>query len=60
MIIERFQRGEPERYLILHWRGDEPLHVVAADDHETGATFIASAYVPDPGRWDAEFKRRRR
>jgi hypothetical protein len=30
MIIERLQRGEPERYLLLYWHDDRPLHVVAA------------------------------
>ncbi len=35
-------------YLILGWRGKRPLHVVAADDHDSQTTIIITAYEPDP------------
>lgn len=45
--------------LVLGWRGDRPLHVVAADDEEGESIFVITVYEPDAGLWDPEFRRRR-
>jgi hypothetical protein len=58
IIIERFHHGDPERYLVLYWQDDQPFPVVAADDHESEITIVATAYYPAPERWNADFTRR--
>lgn len=35
------------------------IHVVAALDTETGVCHIVTAYVPDPKRWEKDFRTRR-
>jgi len=45
--------------LVLGWCGSRPLHVVAADDLQTGATIIITTYEPDPSQWDNTFRFRR-
>jgi len=42
--------------LILGWRGDRPLHVVAADNHEAQETIIITVYQPDPDQWERDFR----
>jgi hypothetical protein len=46
--------------LVLGWRGGRPLHVVAADDPGTDQTVVITVYQPDPNRWEANFRTRRR
>ncbi len=42
--------------LILGWRGERPLHVVAADNHDDDETIIITVYVPDTNLWESDFK----
>ena len=42
--------------LILGWRGNRPLHVVAADYHEAQETIIITVYQPDPDQWEEDFR----
>ena len=49
---------EPGR-LILGYRGQRPFHVVASENSATGRITIITVYIPEPGKWDKEFKRRR-
>ncbi|MCZ7539091.1 MAG: DUF4258 domain-containing protein [Anaerolineae bacterium] len=42
--------------LILGWRGNRPLHVVAADNHESQETVIITVYHPDPDQWEQDFR----
>jgi hypothetical protein len=49
---------EPSR-LILGFQGKRPLHVVSSENQETNEVTIMTVYVPDPGKWDKDFKRRR-
>ena len=44
--------------LMLGWLESRPVHVVAAEDAESGKTFIITAYEPDPELWDSDFRRR--
>ena len=46
--------------LVLGRKGDRPIHVVVAEDRETGEIIVLTAYQPDPAQWDPEFKRRAR
>jgi hypothetical protein len=49
---------EPGR-LILGFQGRRPFHVVVSENPETDETTIITVYIPDPGRWDKGYKRRR-
>ena len=42
--------------LILGWRRQRPLHVVAADNHDAEETIIITVYEPDPGQWAPDFR----
>lgn len=42
---------------IVHSR---PIHVVAADNPETGETIIISVYEPNVIKWDSYYKTRRK
>ena len=58
--IEEYPDDEPYRsYLLLGWPGGQPLHVVAADDVEEGEIIVVTTYMPDPIRWESDFKTRR-
>ncbi len=37
-----------------------PVHVVWALNPETGKVIIITAYVPDPERWQADFRTRKK
>jgi hypothetical protein len=42
--------------LILGWRDERPLHVVAADDEDANETYIITVYEPDPDVWNDDFR----
>ncbi|MCP5160688.1 MAG: DUF4258 domain-containing protein [Hahellaceae bacterium] len=44
--------------LKMGWRGDRPIHVVAANTDE-GETIVITAYEPDPAIWEPNFERKR-
>lgn len=45
--------------LVLGWREARPIHVVAADDAESGETFVITVYEPAPGLWEPDFRRKK-
>lgn len=49
---------EPSR-LILGFRGKRPFHVVTSENPETNRITIITVYLPDPNKWNKEFKSRR-
>jgi hypothetical protein len=49
---------EPSR-LILGFQGKRPLHVVVSENQKTDEITIITVYIPDPGKWDRDFKSRR-
>ena len=49
---------EPSR-LILGFHGNRPLHVVVSENQKTNETTIITVYIPDPGKWDKDFKSRK-
>ena len=56
-VVEDYPNTKPyPSYLMLGWRGDRPLHVVATDNLSGHFTLIITVYEPDPNEWDAEFK----
>lgn len=44
--------------LVLGWQDKRPLHVVVAEDRDSGILVVVTAYEPDSVQWDAGFKRR--
>ena len=49
---------EPSR-LILGVQGKHPFHVVTSENPETNEITIITVYVPDPDKWNKDFKSRR-
>ena len=49
---------EPSR-LILGFQGKRPFHVVTSENPETNEITIITVYIPDPDKWDKDFKSRR-
>ena len=45
--------------LVMGWIAGTPLHVVTADNAETGTTIVITVYVPDPAIWEADFERKK-
>jgi hypothetical protein len=67
-IVEAIEAGEtiesypedtpcPSR-LILAWVGGQPLHVVVADSQAGGEVIVITTYRPEPGAWNADFRKR--
>jgi len=60
-VIEEYPDDEPyPSRLVLGRRGARPLHVVAADNAETGETIVITVYEPDLAHWEDGFRRRRK
>lgn len=45
--------------LVLGWREARPIHVVAADDVESGHTSVITVYEPAPWLWEPDFRRKK-
>jgi hypothetical protein len=45
--------------LVLGFDQNRPIHLVLAQNLKTGACYVVTVYVPDPGLWDESFKQRR-
>jgi hypothetical protein len=58
-VIEEYPDDYPfASRLILGWEGRRPLHVVAAENTETGETIVITVYEPDSTLWDTDFRNR--
>jgi hypothetical protein len=58
-IIETYpDTGRGSSYLLLHWIGEAPIHVVAAD--KEGFTLIITVYDPrsEPDEWTDDYSQR--
>jgi Domain of unknown function (DUF4258) len=49
---------EPSR-LILGFQGKRPFHMVTSENREENITTIITVYIPDPEKWNKDFKSRR-
>jgi len=59
-IIEEYPDDTPyPSALFLGWFEGKPLHVVAAYDAEFGRLHIITAYIPDLGHFETDYKTRR-
>lgn len=59
-IIEDYspEMPEPSR-LILGFQGTRPFHVVASENPVIGEITVITVYIPDPGKWNKDFRSRR-
>jgi hypothetical protein len=59
-IIEDYSAEMPEPgRLILGFWGKRPIHVVTSENPETNEVTVVTVYIPDPNKWDKNFKGRR-
>jgi Domain of unknown function (DUF4258) len=49
---------EPSR-LILGFQGKRSFHVVTSENSETNQITIITVYLPDPNKWNKDFKSRK-
>lgn len=49
---------EPGR-LILGFHGKRPFHVVASENPQTNEITVITVYIPDPDKWNKDFRSRR-
>ena len=49
---------EPSR-LILSFQGKRPLHVVTSENPWTNEVTVVTVYIPNPEKWDKDFKSRK-
>jgi hypothetical protein len=49
---------EPGR-LILGFQGKHPIHVVASENQPANEVIVITVYIPDPNKWNKDFKSRR-
>ena len=60
-VIETYPQDTPfPSRLVLGWIKRRPIHVVMADEPETGTIIVITTYEPDLERWMPGFRRRRR
>ena len=45
--------------LLLGWRGDKPLQVVAAYNAQDDEQIVITVYEPEPALWEDGFRRRK-
>ena len=58
--IENYSSEMPEpSRLILGFQGKRPFHVVTSENSETNETTIITVYIPDPNKWNKDFRSRR-
>lgn len=57
---ETIEEYEDEARLVLGRSGIRPLHVVIRENEMKQTTVVITVYEPDPLRWNASFKDRRR
>jgi hypothetical protein len=58
--IEDYPNDTPHpSCLVLGWDGTRPLHVVAAEDAQSGQILVITAYQPDPDLWEPGSRRRK-
>lgn len=58
-VIATYPEDKPyPTRLLLGWRADRPLHVVAAFSTADDEQIVIAVYEPDPAQWEDGFRRR--
>ncbi len=59
-VSENYPADKPyPSRLVLGWRGQRPLHVVAAHNARDEQTIVITVYEPSPYEWEDDFRRRK-
>ena len=59
-IVEHYPDDQPfPSVLILGFAGGKPIHVVAGLDLERETCHIVTVYVPNPMKWEPDYRTRR-
>lgn len=59
-IIEDYSAEMPEpSRLILGFQGKRPFHIVISENLETNEVTVVTVYIPDPNKWNKNFKDRK-
>ena len=59
-MIEDYSAEMPEpSQLILGFQGKRPFHVVTSESPDTGQITVITVYIPEPGKWNKDFRSRR-
>ena len=59
-MIETYPHDTPyPSRLVLGWRNARPLHVVVAENAESGESIVITAYEPNSEEWEQGCKRRK-
>jgi Domain of unknown function (DUF4258) len=59
-VIEDYSAEMPEpSRLILGFQGKRPFHVVTSENPTANEITIITVYIPDPDKWNKDFKSRR-
>lgn len=58
--VEDYSTEMPEpSQLILGFQGKRPFHMVTSQNLKANEITIITVYIPDPGKWNKDFKSRR-
>lgn len=58
-VIQSYPDDRPyPSYLVLGRVKAGPVHVLIARDGSSRRCYVVTAYVPDPGMWTADFRRK--
>ena len=58
--IEDYSSEMPEpSQLVLGFQGKRPFHMVTSENPETNEITIITVYIPDPDKWNKDFKSRK-
>ena len=59
-VIQEYPDDAPyPSRLILGWRRERPIHVVAAYDSQERTDIVITVYEPDHSQWEDGFKKRK-
>jgi hypothetical protein len=59
-LVQEYPEDKPyPSSLLLAFSEGQPVHVLVARDPLTRRCYIVTVYVPDPTRWESDFRRRR-
>jgi len=59
-VIEDYSAEMPEpSRLMLGFQGKRPFHVVTSENRTANEVTIITVYIPDPEKWNKDFRSRR-
>jgi len=60
-VIREYKDDKPyPSFLILGFTDNRPLHLLVAQDSDTGICIMVTAYEPDKNLWSTDFKTKNR